>query len=101
MRPPDKRTSPRVEFSSAIPVRILAIDGTWSRDCLMLDVANEGAKLLLQQSVGGLNLKEFLLALSTTGSSFRHCELAWLNGNEIGVRFVQKKTNVSKPRTIA
>ena len=92
----DKRSLARVEFSHDVPVRIVAIDGTWNRSCLMLDAAGEGAKLSLQQSVQGLNLKEFFLLLSTTGASFRHCELAWINGNEMGVRFIQKPTALSK-----
>ena len=87
---PEKRSSSRVEFSRDVPVRIVAIDGTWSRTCLMLDVAAEGAKLKLEKSIKGLNLKEFFLLLSTNGSSFRRCELAWLNGDEMGVRFVSK-----------
>jgi hypothetical protein len=56
----------------------------------MLDAADEGAKLKLEQSINGLNLNEFFLILSTSGSSFRRCELAWLNGDEMGVRFVSK-----------
>lgn len=87
---PDKRRLPRVEFSRGIPMRMLAIDGTWSRPCLMLDAADKGVKLVLKQSVTGMNLKEFFLVLSTTGSSFRRCEMVWMNGDEIGVRFIEK-----------
>lgn len=90
MAGPEKRGERRVIFSRGIPVRIVAIDGTWSRDCQMLDASDSGAKLILTQSIEGLRLKEFFLVLSTTGTSFRRCELAWINGNDMGVRFVAK-----------
>ena len=83
-----KRKAHRVEFSGGIPVRIVAVDGIWSRDCLMMDVADDGAKLTLKQPVEGLDLKEFFLILSTTGSAYRRCELVWLNGQQLGVRFL-------------
>lgn len=84
----EKRSAPRVQFSRGIPVQILAIDGTWSRAALMLDASDEGAKLKLK--IQGLQLNEFFLVLSSTGTAFRHCELAWINGDEIGVRFTKK-----------
>lgn len=84
----EKRSAARVVFSRGIPVQVLAIDGTWSRAALMLDAADEGAKLKVK--IQGLNLKEFFLVLSSTGTAFRHCELAWINGDEIGVRFTKK-----------
>lgn len=87
---PEKPDKHRVAFSREVPVRIQAIDGTWSRSCLMLDVADDGAKLSLAESVESLRLKEFFLILSTTGTAFRRCELVWVNGSEIGVRFLEK-----------
>lgn len=88
---PEKRKRHRVAFTREVPVRIQAIDGTWGRECGMLDVAQDGAKLLLKESVESLRLKEFFLVLSTTGTAFRLCELSWINGNEMGVQFVEKK----------
>jgi PilZ domain len=92
----EKRKTGRVEFSRGIPVRIVAIDGTWSRDCLMLDVAAGGAKLTVKESVTGLNLKEFFLVLSTTGAAYRRCELVWLNGDQLGVRFLEATDRLRK-----
>jgi hypothetical protein len=86
----DQRKSGRVAFSRGIPARIVAIDGTWSRDCVMLDAGAAGAKLEFEVSIAELNLKEFLLQLSTTGV-FRRCELAWVNGQQIGVHFLKGK----------
>lgn len=93
----EKRSNQRVTFSRGVPVRVVAIDGTWTRHCLMMDASNDGAKLTLAKSVEGLQLKEFFLLLSTTGSSFRRCELAWINGDDMGVRFIEKLES-SKPK---
>lgn len=85
-----RRKSGRVAFSQGISGRIVAIDGTWSRDCVMLDAGDAGAKLEFEASIAGLDLKEFFLQLSTA-AVFRRCELAWVNGQQIGVRFVKTK----------
>ena len=84
----DQRKSGRVAFTNGIPARIVAIDGTWWRDCVMLDAGDAGAKLEFEVSIADLDLKEFLLQLSTTGV-FRRCELAWVNGEQIGVHFLK------------
>lgn len=87
----ENRKSGRVEFSNSITVQMVAIDGTWRRECTMLDVGATGAKLIVDQPLDGLNLKEFFLVLSATGLAFRRCELAWLNGNQLGIRFLETK----------
>jgi hypothetical protein len=86
----DQRRTGRVSFAKGIPARIIALDGTWSRDCLMLDAGDAGAKLEFKVSIAELKLEEFFLQLSTS-AVFRRCELAWVNGNQIGVHFVKKK----------
>ena len=85
-----KRARPqRVKFSRGIQVRIVAIDGSWSHPCLMLDAGQNGAKLQFEAARPPSGLKEFFLLLSATGTAARRCELAWANGNEIGVRFLE------------
>jgi hypothetical protein len=45
-----------------------------------------GARLtVIDGSVQGLALKEFFLLLSSTGLAYRRCELAWVNGDQLGV----------------
>ena len=92
----DQRKTGRVTFTQGKPARIVAIDGTWSRDCVMLDAGDSGAKLEFKASIAELNLKEFFLQLSTSGV-FRRCELAWVNGNQIGVHFLKDKPS-GRPR---
>jgi hypothetical protein len=92
----EKRNYQRVEFSRGIDMQIVAIDGTWSRHCKLMDASDSGAKILVEGSVAGINLKEFFLVLATTGTAYRRCRLAWVNGEQIGVSFLgrlKKKTS--------
>ncbi|TYO64342.1 PilZ domain-containing protein [Bradyrhizobium hipponense] len=86
---PDKRGARRVSFERAVPANMMAIDGTWQRACTVKDVSDSGAKLIVGGPVLGLPFKEFFLVLSSTGLACRRCELAWVNGSEIGVAFMR------------
>ena len=92
----DRRKGTRVVFGKGIEVAMMGIDGTWRRDCFMLDVSETGARLRIRDSIEGLTLKEFFLLLSSTGLTYRRCELAWVNGEEIGVRFVAAPSEMKK-----
>ena len=65
----------------------MAIDGTWRRGCTLMDASQTGARLMIDTSIEGLSLREFFLLLSSTGLAYRRCELAWVNGDSIGVNF--------------
>jgi hypothetical protein len=69
------RKSERVDFERGIPVYMMGIDGTWRRDCKMTDVSQTGARLLIEGSLEGLDLREFFLLLSSTGLAYRRCKL--------------------------
>jgi hypothetical protein len=90
----------RVTFERGIAAHMMSIDGTWRRECTMEDVSETGAKLTVEGSVEGLNLKEFFLLLSSTGLAYRRCELTWVNGDQIGVNFL-KPTDKKKRARIA
>ena len=92
----DRRRHDPVEFERGIDVRLMAIDGTWHRGCTMREVADGGARLVIPDSIEGLNLNEFFLLLSSTGCAYRRCELAWVNGHEIGANFVRRRTRSAK-----
>jgi hypothetical protein len=87
----ERRKGDRVTFERGIPAHMMGIDGTWRRDCVMEDVSETGAKLTVEGSVEGLNLKEFFLLLSSTGLAYRRCELSWVQGEQIGVSFLKQK----------
>ena len=83
----DQRNSHRVTFEHAYSAQMMAIDGTWRRPCTIEDISDTGAKLAVESTIDGLALKEFFLLLSSTGLAFRRCELAWVNGDRLGVIF--------------
>jgi hypothetical protein len=85
----ENRKSKRVTFVRGFDVHIMAIDGTWRRECVMMDASETGVQLVTKSSISGLNLREFFLLLSTTGLAFRRCELAWVNGDQLGVTFIK------------
>src|SRR3982074_3805306 len=82
------RKSERVDFERGIDVYIMGIDGTWRRECMMFDVSQTGARLRIEGSFEGLDVKEFFLLLSSTGLAFRRCKLVRISGDQIGVRFL-------------
>ncbi|MCB1413448.1 MAG: PilZ domain-containing protein [Xanthobacteraceae bacterium] len=84
-----RRSGERVVFERGFGAQMMGIDGTWRRPCMMEDVSETGAKLTVEGSIEGLNLKEFFLLLSSTGLAYRRCELAWVNGDQIGVNFLK------------
>jgi hypothetical protein len=84
----ERRKDDSVVFERGFDAHIMAIDGTWRRACIMTEASESGAKLTIIKSVEGLNLTEFFLLLSTTGLAYRRCELAWVNGDQMGVNFL-------------
>jgi hypothetical protein len=85
----EQRKAHRVVFERGFSANMMAIDGTWRRPCTMEDVSNTGAKLTVAGSIEGLPLKEFFLVLSTMGQAYRRCQLAWVNGDQVGVVFIK------------
>jgi hypothetical protein len=80
----------QVVFESGFRARIMGIDGTWYRECYIEVISPTGAKLTVEGSVENLKLNEFFLMLSSVGNAHRKCELVYVKGGEIGVRFLQK-----------
>jgi PilZ domain len=87
------RKSERVNFDRGIAVYMMGIDGTWRRDCMMIDVSQTGARLLIEGSLEGLDLKEFFLLLSSTGLAYRRCKLVRVSGDQIGIEFLARDTH--------
>jgi len=92
------RKSERVDFERGIHVYIMGIDGTWRRDCMMIDVSQTGARLRVEGSFEGLDLREFFLLLSSTGLAYRRCKMVRVAGDQIGIAFLkQPATKQKKP----
>jgi hypothetical protein len=90
------RKKERVDFERGIPVFLMGIDGTWRRECTMFDVSQTGARLRVEGSIEGLDLKEFFLLLSSTGLAFRRCQMVRVTGDQIGVQFLARKASSKK-----
>ena len=89
--PKDGKGVERVTFSRGYDVCLMAIDGTWRRDCQLNAISDTDATLTVEGSIQGLNLKEFFLLLSSTGLAYRRCELVRVNGTEMDIRFLRGK----------
>jgi hypothetical protein len=87
----DSKGLDRVTFSRGYDVCIMAIDGTWRRDCQLNAISDNDAILTVEGSIQGLNLKEFFLLLSSTGLAYRRCELVRVNGTEMDIQFLKGK----------
>ena len=94
------RESERINFDRGIRVYMMGIDGTWRRNCMMFDVSQTGARLSVEGSFEGLDLKEFFLLLSSTGLAYRRCRMVRLAGDQIGVEFMMPEKNAKKKKAI-
>jgi hypothetical protein len=95
----ENRKALRVQIEHSHPVNLMGVDGTWRRSCFLLDVSESGAKLEVEGPVNVLQAREFFLLLSSTGLAFRRCELVWIDGAQVGVRFIAKDIKKKKAKS--
>src|SRR3954465_5300049 len=93
----DGKGAERVTFSRGYDVCLMAIDGTWRRDCQLNSISDTDATLTVEGSIQGLHLKEFFLLLSSTGLAYRRCELVRVNGTEMDIHFLKGKNAKKRP----
>src|SRR3954470_24124328 len=93
----DNKGTERVTFSRGYDVCIMAIDGTWRRDCVLKGISDTDATLTVEGSIQGLNLKEFFLLLSPPALAHLRCELIRLNGKQMDVAFLKGKNGKKRP----
>jgi hypothetical protein len=91
----------RVTFSRSYDVCMMAIDGTWRRNCQLSAISEDDAVLNVEGSIQGLNLKEFFLLLSSTGLAYRRCELVRVNGTEMGIQFLKGRHRTTRSLVLA
>jgi hypothetical protein len=68
--------------------KIVAPDGSWGRDCRVIDVSDGGARLALAEPAD--LPRNFVLALSERGGAARRCRVVWTTDGEIGVTFERR-----------
>lgn len=90
--PSNRRKRERVVFDRGLDTEIMALDGTWRSNCKAVDISQTGAKLIVDAPLKRPTANEFLLLLTKDGGVQRRCELAWIEGETIGARFVSHKT---------
>jgi hypothetical protein len=78
-----------VRFEHGLPARLLGIDGTWRRECIVTDMSDDGACVTILSSIAALHVSEFFLSFSSIGLAFHRCELAWVNDDQLGVTFLR------------
>jgi hypothetical protein len=61
------RNSGRVQFQHDHSVTLMAVDGTWRRNCILRDVSTTGAGLEVDGSTDVLRSREFFMVLSSMG----------------------------------
>ena len=61
-------------------------DGSQPRNCTVLDVSEDGARIMLS-STAELP-KEFWLVLTKDGTRRRHCRMVWRTETQIGVEYL-------------
>ena len=93
----DVKGPDKVTFSRGYDVCIMAIDGTWRRNCQLNAISDTDAMLTVEGSIQGLNLKEFFLLLSSTGLAYRRCELVRVNGTDMDIHFLRGKNAKKRP----
>jgi len=67
----EQRKSRRVVFERGYDAHMMAIDGTWRRACRIEDISDTGAKLSVESSIDGLQLKGLVDPFGGGGSPRR------------------------------
>jgi hypothetical protein len=97
MRFDRRKNNVRIHFDPALEVKLMAIDGTWCRDCLLVNVSDTGAQLEVTNF--GPQIEEFFLMLSSVGTpAFRRCKRSWAEGDRLGVWFDKRHAGASPRR---
>jgi hypothetical protein len=86
-----RKGEPRTTFDPPLDVRVITIDGTWSGESVLIDIADNGARL--KMTGRAIALTEFFIILNRFGPPvFRQCKRVWVEGQLVGVNF--NKTNI-------
>ena len=77
------------------PARIDAGDGHPPRDCMLSDVSESGARVVLTNAAGIPD--RITLLLGVQGAATRHCQVVWREGDELGLVFKKNPDPSQRP----
>jgi hypothetical protein len=81
--PGEKRRSHRRPLK--YPARIDVGDGSPLRDCVLSDVSESGARVIVNKPEDVP--EQFILLVGTLGAAPRQCRVVWRDGTELGLEF--------------
>jgi hypothetical protein len=87
----EKRSARRKSLK--YPARIELGDGTPSRECLLSDVSESGARVVLKTIENLPN--QFTLLIGSLGAAPRVCKVVWRDEAELGLEFTGRPKSVS------
>jgi hypothetical protein len=92
----EQRKSRRVVFERGYDAHMMAIDGTWRRSCVIEEVSDTGGNSPSRVRSKGYRSRNSFCCCRPTGLAFRRCELAWVNGEKLGVTFKRPSDKKAK-----
>ena len=87
----DRRKNHREDFHP--PGLICSLDGSIIDECVLADMSDGGAKLVIDAQTQ--LPEEFILILSKGAKVHRNCKLSWRKKKFCGVRFVRQTENIA------
>jgi hypothetical protein len=85
----ERRLSARVKFRQGIDSTIMAINGDWRTDCVLIDISATGVLLSCKDTSRCENLDSFFLILSKDGRVFRRCKSIRASNGRIAANFIE------------
>lgn len=83
----ERRREKRIKFEPPLNATCVAVDGTGTTSCRVIEVSNSGAQLECP-SLPPNAAEFFLLFTSSLNPVYRRCERAWVRGIYVGVKFL-------------
>ena len=85
----ERRKEKRVRLEPPLDATCIAVDGTSTTSCRVMEVSHSGAQLECPSPLP--NAPEFFLMFtSSLNPVYRRCERAWVRGTYVGVKFLPR-----------
>ncbi len=81
--------SKKVTFTHPLDARCVALDESWSIDCQVLRVWDDGARLFVPDPLDVTRF--FLIFVSSPKLVLRRCKRVWVRGNELEVSYERQR----------